>query len=443
LSLYTFHRRRPGNAYINRNLWLPKDSIPVRVTKKRLTFRTAVGKNRDELFTFHAFREEERHLVVPRNFMSVKEVEEMGIPVTDLRPTSYEHVNMLHSIVPRAWQVEPTQKMETVGDGTLNVACGKGKTVMALYEAARMGVPTMVICQNGSILKQWEREIRKFIDFDGDIRWVQGKSLPMEAPFALATIQTLYNRVDLLPREFVRRWGLIIFDEAHHVSAPQFCKAADLFPGRRLALTATAKRNDGLEKIYQYHLGEVFHVDLEQDLKPTIVFLALPGFDPPKHVNDDVSLKTWLSRDPEFNAVIAKEVRAALKKGRTMLVLSHRIEQVMTLNELVPEGRSIFGTVKLEERDEILRSANPIFASMTLAKEGLDRPQLDTVLCATLFSNPNDFQQVVGRVQRAFSGKQDPVAVFCVPSIDRCKKQARRLASFARKAGYTVEHHRA
>ena len=442
MSLYTFCRREPDCAYVDRNLWLPKARLTPRVIKKRLSFRAAVGKNRDQIVTFQAFTEEEHHLVVPRNFMSPAELLEQDIPVIDLRPKEYERVVMAHSIIPRDHQVEPLAKMERIDDGTLNVACGRGKTVMALYEAARMGVPTMVVCQNSSILQQWEREIEKFLTFRGDVQWMKGKGLP-QSEFALATIQTLYRKADDLPMSFRRRWGLVIFDEAHHVSAPEFCKAADIFPGRRIALTATAKRSDGLEKIYQYHLGEVFHTDLRQDLKPTIVFLDLPGFDPPGSVYDDVSLKTWLSRNPDFNALAAKEVRTAVAKGRTVMLLSHRIEQLVTLEQMIPEGRAIYGTIKLEERDDILRTANPIFASMSLAQEGLDRPQLDTLVCATLFSNPNAFQQVVGRAQREFAGKKNPVVVFLVPDINRCKNQARRLASFARKAGYPVENHRA
>lgn len=444
MTLYTFCRRDPGSAYIDRNLWLPKVRLGLRPIKQRLSFRVATGKNRDKIVKMFAYREEEHHLVVPRNFMPPQELLDQDIPVIDLRPASYPRVVMAHSIIPRPHQVEPLAKLEKIGDGTLNVGCGRGKTVMALYEAARVGAPTMVICQNSSILQQWEREINDKLDFNGDVRWVKGKGLPGDdTSFALATIQSLYDRAGELPRSFTHRWGTVIFDEAHHVSAPKFSKAADIFPGRRLALTATAKRNDGLEKIYQYHLGDIFHVDLTQDLVPKIIFLELPGFEPPKSVYDDVSLKTWLSKNPDYNAIIAKETRAALKKGRTVMVLSHRVDQLLALEKLVPAGKAIYGPVKLEDRDEILRSANPIFASMNLAQEGLDRPQLDTVLCATLFSNPNSFQQVAGRALREFAGKMDPVIVFCVPTIRRCRNQAKRLATFARKAGYPVEYHRA
>src|SRR5690606_39829794 len=52
------------------------------------------------------------------------------------------------------------------------------------------------------------------------------------------------RHLDLLRR---RDWGLVIYDEVHLLPAPAFRLAADVQDIRRLGLTATLVREDGLE----------------------------------------------------------------------------------------------------------------------------------------------------------------------------------------------------
>jgi len=332
--------------------------------------------------------------------------------------------------------------MEDLGDGTLNLACGLGKTVVALYHAARLRVPALVVCNNTNILSGWEREIRSKLDFEGDVGWVRQSKFPEDVPLCLATVQTLASKADVLPSSFLRRWGLVIFDEGHHMSAEWFCKVANLFPGRRLALTATPDRNDGLEKIYQYHLGRVFYSDLSQELEPEIEFVHLPGLRPSRVYSEDVALKNWIGRSTEFNQVAQEELENLVKEGRSVLALSHRVEQLETLHAAVPGSGMIHGTIKESDRQDAMNDANPILATMQIAQEGLNKPKLDTLLCLTLFSNENAFQQTVGRILRTFKNKKYPRALFLVPDVRRCQKQATRLRRFAKIRGYKIKETR-
>ena len=442
-NLLQFCRRDPDLAYLDSDLWLPLSEVPVRGIQQRLTFTVFSGRKRDIPTDIEIFSRSKHHLRVPRNLFTPKYVQQAyGVPTVDLRPPSYPETAILHSIIPRDYQVEPLRLMEDMGDGTLNLACGLGKTVVALYHAAQLRVPALVICNNTTILAGWEREINGKLDFEGKVGWVKQNTFPEDVPICLATVQTLASKADQLPRSFLRRWGLIIFDEGHHMSANWFCTVANLFPGKRLALTATTTRNDGLEKIYQYHLGKVFYSDLSQDLEPEIEFVHLHGLRPSREYSDDVALKNWISRNDEFNQVAKEEVKKLVAEGRNLLVLSHRVEQLETLHPLLPGSGMIHGTIKDSAREEALREANPVLATMQLAQEGLDKPPLDTLLCLTLFSNENAFQQTVGRILRAYTDKKHPRALFFVPDVRRCQKQATRLRRFARARGYTVKETR-
>ena len=441
MSQLTFLRPKPDVAYLDRDLWLPLQYIPVESFKRRLSFWVADGKSRKGQTQLHVYRQEKDHLVVPRNFLSVEEVRSTyGLDLVDRRPQRYEPLRVLHSIAPRSHQVRPLKLMEREEDGTLSLACGKGKTVMALYEAARAGVPTLVVCNNTSILKGWEKEIQTRLSFEGEIGWVKGSKLPMDAPIALSTIQGLANKAHDLPLAFLNKWGLIVYDEAHHVSARVFCRAANLFRGRRLALTATPKRNDGLERIYQYHLGGVFYKDTVQTLSPKITFLHLTKVIPPRRATEeDVYLKNWIAKNTTFNNVAAAHIHAAVKSGRKVMALSHRKVQLEILETQLPLARLVHGGIALDERQESLQDGNPVLGTMQLAREGLDRPELDTLFVLTLFSNENDFEQTLGRILRGHEGKKHPHVYFLVPSAGRCLSQARRLRGFARKRNYTIE----
>lgn len=447
MTRYVLPLREPGRAYLDRDLWLPKGKVPLRAIARRLTFKVYEGRQRKDFSYVWAFREARHHIVVPRNFMSPAEVfQRYGIRVTDNRKTDFEKINVIHDVVPRQHQLRPMEIMRSMpGDGTLSLGCGKGKTVMGLWYSAYLGVPTLILCGNKSILKGWEKELRDKFHFRGDVGWFHGPKKRWEGcPYVLSTPQTLFDQADYLPPEFLARWGLVIFDEGHHFSARTFSRTANLFHGRRLALTATPKRNDGLEPIYQAHLGSVFYRDVKQELTPKIIFLHMSGYGlrcPKRLQEDDALLKTWLSKDKVFNREVVSETKKALKQKRNIIGLSHRVDQLVLLEQAVRGSKAIYGPLTMAAREEALEKGNPIWGSMQLAAEGLNVPRLDTLLCLTLFSNENYFEQTIGRVLRTHEGKADPVVVFFVPDITKTQKQAARLKGFARRRNWPVEDH--
>jgi superfamily II DNA or RNA helicase len=89
---------------------------------------------------------------------------------------------------------------------------------------------------------------------------------------------------------------------------------------------------------------------------------------------------------------------------------------------------------------DLLKYGNPIFATFQLAREGLDKPKLDTLYICTLFGNPNDLQQSWGRIQREYAGKKQPVVrVFVDSGISTCAKQGRDLKRFLRAMKYPFD----
>jgi superfamily II DNA or RNA helicase len=249
---------------------------------------------------------------------------------------------------------------------------------------------------------------------------------------------------------FRQRFGLAFFDEGHHMSAPHFVRAADLFFGRRFSLTATAKRLDGLQAIYQYHLGPVIHRNLEQELIPTTFFHQLKwefNLRDKLRVTDSSGdfnmprIRTYLGSLDWRNNIIYHDLLTDIQGGRQILVLSHSVEHVDILAGMLENAGAITGATPQEDRMKILRESNPVMGTFQLAREGLNKPSLDTLYVLTPFSSPYDLQQAWGRIQRRFEGKQLPIVrVYEDLAIQMCRRSCSSLRSHLKDIRYP--HHK-
>lgn len=76
-----------------------------------------------------------------------------------------------------------------------------------------------------------------------------------------------------------------------------------------------------------------------------------------------------------------------------------------------------------------------LFASYSLAKEGLDIPRLDRLYLVTPRKDYAVITQCIGRIARVFSGKERAVCYDYVDDIEFCVNQYKRRKTSYRKAG--------
>jgi DNA excision repair protein ERCC-3 len=140
------------------------------------------------------------------------------------------------------------------GSGVLVLPCGAGKTVIGLASAVCVQEEVLVLTSSITAARQWIREFADKTDIDPDlIGEYSGESKEIK-PITVATYQILSHRknktgeFEHLALFGERNWGLIIYDEVHLLPAPVFRITADIQAKRRLGLTATLVREDGMEK---------------------------------------------------------------------------------------------------------------------------------------------------------------------------------------------------
>jgi superfamily II DNA or RNA helicase len=305
------------------------------------------------------------------------------------------------------------------------LGCGKGKTKLALKKIAQRGVPTLVVVPDGGILEQWKESIfgdkskglKPGLEFDGELGLIQGPVFNWAKPVTLALVTTLWMRIEAgsVPEEMFRYFGLVVYDEVHQIGAPKFSLTAYPFYGDRIGLTATVQREDGLDPIYRYHLGEPFYTDLKQDLVPRIYFQKTPAtFDHAAAKNvegvTNISvLRSMLGTDRVANTFRYWSIKQAMDAGRKILCLSHSLAQLKLFHAMFPGSGLIIGDTPREDRMRILRDSQICFAIAKLGSQGVDDDALDTLFWLTPYRSKIALQQSMGRIQRRKEGKKTPV----------------------------------
>lgn len=313
-------------------------------------------------------------------------------------------------------------------DKILALACGKGKTTCSLYsllERGRTGLPALVVVHTNELADQWEERIKQFWGIEStQIGRVQQKRFDWkDKPITIAMLHTLCKKHDRWPKEFFEYFKVVIFDEIHHLGAEFFGAACTMFPGERWGLSATLKRDDGMDKVIKLHCGEVAYEYLKQDLKPK-TFILKTGV----RVNENkyrlrngrtnlAKLTTDLSRMPQRNDMIVQWIDKAAEQGRKIIVLGERTEQLCVLFDKIKWENKAICTGSVSSRDGSRRKAleaDIVLATQHLAKEGLDQATLDTLFILQPFSGEGRFRQSVGRILRVVPGveKKPRVLIF-------------------------------
>ncbi|MCU4924582.1 DEAD/DEAH box helicase family protein [Halobacteria archaeon AArc-dxtr1] len=143
--------------------------------------------------------------------------------------------------------------------GVLELPTGSGKTVIALKAIERLSVPTLVVVPTIDLLEQWQRELER--EFDVPIGRFGGGEQRFE-PITVSTYDSAYLKADAVGDRF----GLVVFDEAHHVGGEGYREIARLLAApARLGLTATFERPDGAHETITKLVGPLVHrVDADE-----------------------------------------------------------------------------------------------------------------------------------------------------------------------------------
>lgn len=307
---------------------------------------------------------------------------------------------------------------------------GSGKTVVALAVAARMSVRTLVVVHTTVLLRQWQSRALEFV-------------CPLQRgtaePIAIEMLQTLRSR----PKPPVT-FGLVIYDEAHHVCARAFSRVMlKLQPHFALGLSATATRADGMHRMLPLFFGGSV-TRAASAIACVVQPMAVPCFGVAAHTTMNRSvgracvniarLVTDLSQCAARTALVVRCAASLVSRGRRVLVVTQRRAHCTEIHAALL-ALGIDCAAMLGGSSAVPDACSAIVGTTGVVQEGFDVPWLDTLVLAT----PQvAVVQVVGRILR----RENENAPLVVDLVDTsiatlvCQYRKRRLQYIS--GGHTV-----
>ena len=317
--------------------------------------------------------------------------------------------------------------------GILQSPAGSGKTQVGIALAAALGRKTLWLTHTRDLLSQSKNRAEQYMSPSLTGTITEGR-VQIGKAITFATVQTMCN-LDLGRYRDV--WDCIIVDECHRVagtptSVTQFSKVLNSLAARhKYGLSASGHRADGMIAATYALLGQIaYQVPDAAVAEKVMTVSVLPR---PTHqglsrefLDTDgtiiyAKLVNFLADRYDRNELIAADL--AENRNHYNLILSDRLSHLEYLMKHLPhdlrdqavmvDGKMTSKKAKAmrEQAIEDMRQGRKryLFATYSLAKEGLDIPRLDRLYLATPQKDYAVITQSIGRIARTFEGKAEPV----------------------------------
>ena len=348
--------------------------------------------------------------------------------------------------------------------GILQSKAGSGKTQMGIALIREYGKRALWLCHTLDLVNQSKERAERYMDSSLIGKITEGK-VDIGKGVTFATIQTM-SKLDL--SRYRDMWDVIIVDECHRVAGTptamtQFSKVLNSLSARhKYGLSATVHRSDGMIVATYALLGEVVHTVPDEAIADKVMRVGI------KPVGTGVGIsRECLNTDGTLNyAKLINHLcedwnRNDLIRGsivdehdKSCLILSDRLEHLETIMNMLPEWlkpRAVMISGKMTskkgkaEREQALEDMRIgkkkyLFATYSLAKEGLDIPCLERLFLATPQKDYAVITQSIGRIARTHEGKADPIVYDFVDNIGYLQKSfKKRCATYRKNDCYFTE----
>lgn len=310
-------------------------------------------------------------------------------------------------------------------------ATGTGKTVIAALDYRRLcGADSgprpklLFVAHRREILDQSIRAYREVLADPSFGEFYSGGARPERWDHVFASVQSLTSYgIKNIPAD---AFDVVVIDEFHHVAAATYRAILDhLQPRELLGLTATPERADGQDiRTYfggrtaaELRLWDALGADL---LCPFHYFGVADGTDLTRltwvrGAYHEAELSNLYTADNARAMIILRELRDKVLDPGTMRALgfcvdvAHAEFMSRVFNQAGIPARAVSGRTSSAERAEALRALRSrelnVLFSAEVFNEGLDIPDVDTVLLLRPTSSATIFLQQLGRGLRRTPSK--------------------------------------
>ncbi|MFW5917672.1 MAG: DEAD/DEAH box helicase, partial [Halorubrum sp.] len=291
---------------------------------------------------------------------------------------------------------------------------GSGKTVAAIATIAAVGGETLILVPSRELAGQWREELLEHSAIDpADVGLYHGGTKEIR-PVTIATYQIagMDRHRSLFDS---RKWGLICFDEAHHITSPVYSRTAELQSKHRLGLSATPVRETGSEEEIYTLIGQPIGTDWDELFdagfvqEPEVEIRYVPW-------RDDLAQNEYASADGRDRRRLAAENPAKIEEIRYLLA-AHRDKKALVFIEFLDQGEAIADALEVPfisgetphyERAELFRrfrqdgdDGTDVLVVSRVGDEGIDLPNAEVAIVASgLGGSRRQGSQRAGRTMR-------------------------------------------
>ena len=347
--------------------------------------------------------------------------------------------------------------------GIIQSKAGSGKTQMGIALIKEYGRRALWLTHTADLLRQSQERAERYMDKSLIGTITEGK-VNIGLGVTFATIQTMC-KLDL--SQYKHLWDVVIVDECHRVAGTptqmsMFAKVLNGLAARhKFGLSATVHRADGMIQATFALLGDVVYTVpdeavadkvMQVGIKPTATGVQISR----ECLNTDGTLNyarliNYLCGSDTRNDIIHHHIVS--ESDKSCLILSDRLEHLATLMNTLPlrmrpyavmiSGKMTSKTGKAEREQalEDMRTGKKkyLFATYSLAKEGLDIPCLERLFMATPQKDYAVITQSIGRIARTCEGKADPICYDFVDDIGYLvKSYKKRCATYKKNNCYFI-----
>jgi DNA excision repair protein ERCC-3 len=311
----------------------------------------------------------------------------------------------------RPYQRDWVSRFVEAKSGVLVGPPGSGKTIAALGVMAAIGGETLVLVPSRELAEQWREEMLARTSLTPEQIGLYHGGEKNIRPVTVATYQTAgMDRHRMLFDE--RRWGLVVYDEVHHIPSPIHRRSADLQTKHRLGLSATPIREDDKEREIFTLIGPPIGTDWEALFdagyvaEPEVEIRLVP-WGSEMHRNEYGSAEGHEKRQlAAMNPAKAEEVREILRAhpGEKALVFVEFIEQGDRLAEALGVP-FVSGETPHARRRQLFREfrqgSRDVLVVSRVGDEGIDLPNAELAIAASgLGGSRRQGAQRAGRTMR-------------------------------------------
>ena len=385
----------------------------------------------------------------------IKPLIQDAIVTSEFKP--YESIDYGQPIPLYPYQEKAVEAVKNGYYGILQSKAGSGKTQMGIALIKEYGRRALWLCHTIDLVKQSKERAERYTDKSLIGTITEGK-VNIGKGITFATIQTMC-KLDL--SQYKDMWDVIIVDECHRVAGTptqmsMFAKVLNSLSARhKFGLSATVHRADGMIQATFALLGDVVYTVPDEAVADKVMQVGIKPIGTGVKISREclntdgilnyTKLVNYLCEDIYRCSLIRQHI--IWESDKSCLILSDRLEHLETLMGLLPSymrDKAVMisgkmttkkGKAEREKALEDMRNGEKkyLFATYSLAKEGLDIPRLERLFLASPQKDYAVITQSIGRIARTFEGKVEPIVYDFVDDVGYLVKAYKKRCTTYKK----------